>query len=94
MSNSIEKIRVYTPGEEKFYYGTGRQESHYVEKNDYYILLNKVFHKCDNKSDMLTIFSDQAEALKKYIHGNKIDFKEDFESALLVCVVYYAGLKR
>jgi len=85
---------LYARREKKFYYGAGSRENRYVEKNDYYILVNHVFHPCGSKSDILTIFSDQAEALKKYIHSNKIDFREDFETALLACVVYYAGLKR
>jgi hypothetical protein len=85
---------LYARREKKFYYGTGRQENRYVEKNDYYIHINNIFYKCGSKSDMLTIFSDQAELMKKYIHNNKVNFKEDFESALLSCVAYYAGLKR
>ena len=85
---------LYARREKKFYYGTGRQENRYVEKNDYYIHVNNIFYKCGSKSDMLTIFGDQAEVMKKYIHNNKINFKEDFESTLLSCVIYYAGLKR
>ncbi|HLA59809.1 MAG TPA: hypothetical protein VK622_13640 [Puia sp.] len=85
---------LYVRRAKKFRFGTGNQESRYVEKNDYYIQAHNIFYKCENKSDMLTILGDQAEALKKYIHNNKIDFKEDFESALLSCVTYYAGLKR
>lgn len=78
----------------KFRFGTGNQESRYVEKNDYYIYVRNNFYKCNNKSDMLTILSDQSEAMKKFIHSNKINFKEDFESAVKSCVMYYAGLKR
>ena len=85
---------LYARREKKFYYGPGGQESRYVEKNDYYIRINDIFYKCDSKSDMLTIFRDQAEAMKKYIHNNKVNFKEDFESALLSSVIYYSGLKR
>ncbi len=85
---------LYARREKKFYYGAGNRENRYVEKNDYYILLNHIFYKCAGKSDVLTIFGDQAEALKKYIHSNKIDFKDDFESAVTACVMFYAGLKR
>jgi hypothetical protein len=85
---------LYARREKKFYYGTGNQESRYVEKNEYYIRTNHMFNKCDNKSGMLAIFSDQADAMKKYIRSNHINFKEDLESALLSCVIYYSGLKR
>ena len=85
---------LYARREKKFYYGTGNQESRYVEKNDYYIRVNNIFYKCGSKSDMLKIFGDHAEAMKKYIHNNKVNFKDDFESALLSSVIYYSGLKR
>ncbi|MEJ0081926.1 MAG: hypothetical protein WDM78_13480 [Puia sp.] len=85
---------LYARREKKFYYGTGNRESRYVEKNDYYIHVNNIFYKCDNKSDMLTILGDQSDALKKFIHSNKIDFKDDLESAIMACVMYYVGLKR
>jgi hypothetical protein len=85
---------LYVRRTKKFLFGTGNQESRYVEKNDFYIHMNNTFYKCDNKSDILTTLNDQSEALKKFIHNNKIDFKEDFESAIKACVMYYAGLKR
>jgi len=85
---------LYARREKKFYYGTGNQESRYVEKNEYYIYTNNNFNKCGNKSGMLAIFGDQTDAMKKYIHSNHIDFKEDLETDLLSCVIYYAGLKR
>ena len=85
---------LYVRRTKKFRFGTGNQESRYIEKNDYYIHVNSIFYKCENKSELLTILSDQSDALKKYIHNNKIDFKEDFESAITACVTYYAGLKR
>ena len=85
---------LYVRRAKKFRVGTGKQESRYAEKNDYYLHVNNIFYKCDDKSDMLRIFSDQSDALKKFIHSNKIDFKEDFESAIMACVMYYAGLKR
>ena len=65
-----------------------------VERNNYFILYNDTFYKSDNKAEMFTVLVDQGEKLKKYIHSNKVDFKDDYESALLRCVIYYAGLKR
>lgn len=84
---------LYARREKKFYYGTGFQENRYVEKNEYFIRIKNVFFKCGKKSDMLTIFGDQTDALKKYIRNNKIRFKDDLESALLECTKYYDGLK-
>jgi hypothetical protein len=84
---------LYVRREKKFYYGTGFQENRYVEKNEYFIRIKNIFYKCGKKSDVLTIFSDQADALKKYIRNNKIRFKDDFESAVLECTIYYARLK-
>lgn len=83
---------LYVRREKKFYYGAGNQESRYTERNNYFIRYRNVFYPCDKKTEMLKIFSDQESGLKKYIHSNKIDFREDYESALLRCVVYFAGL--
>jgi hypothetical protein len=85
---------LYIRREKKFYFGTGNQESRYVERNNYFILYSNIFYKSDSKAEMFTLFSDQGERLKKYIHSNKVDFKDDYESALLRCVIFYAGLKR
>jgi hypothetical protein len=83
---------LYASREKKFYFGTGNQESRYVEKNSYFVLRHSIFYRCDSKAEMLTVFSDHEPALKKYIHSNKIDFREDYESAILRCIVYYEGL--
>jgi hypothetical protein len=85
---------LYVKREKKFYFGTGNQESRYVERNNYFIRYKNIFYKSDSKADMFTIFSDEGVALKKYIHTSKVNFKEDFESAMMRCVIYYAGLKR
>jgi hypothetical protein len=84
---------LYARREKKFYFGTGRQENRYDERNSYFILYKNVFHKVESKADMFKVFSDEEDALKKYIHNSKINFKDDFEPALLRCVTYYAGLK-
>jgi hypothetical protein len=85
---------LYVRREKKFYFGTGGRENRYVEKDNFYICIQNIFYKADTKSDMLSVLSDQSEALKKYIHTKKIDFKEDFESAIMASVMYYTTLKR
>jgi hypothetical protein len=84
---------LYVRREKKFYFGTGHQENRYVERNNYFIFYNNIFYPSDSKTEMLTVFSDQGDRMKKFIHNSKPDFKEDYESALLACVIYYAGLK-
>jgi hypothetical protein len=93
-----ERLLAGEPGlfvrrEKKFRYGTGHQESRYAEKNNYFILIKDQFYPANSKKEMLDLFSDQSEALNKFIRTHKINFKEDFESALLHCVIYYSGLK-
>jgi hypothetical protein len=93
-----ERLLAGEPGlfarrEKKFRYGTGHQESRYAEKNNYFILIKDHFYPVDSKTEMLDLFRDQSEALNKFIRTHKIRFKEDFESALLRCVIYYSGLK-
>jgi hypothetical protein len=93
-----ERLLAGEPGlfvrrEKKFRYGTGHQESRYAEINNYFILIKDHFYPSDSKKEMLELFNDQSEALNKFIRTHKINFKEDFESALLRCVIYYSGLK-
>ena len=84
---------LYVRREKKFHFGIGNQVNRYVENNSYYIRVNNNFYKTDGKAGLLNIFSDQREAMKKYIRSNRLDFKKDLESALLLSTLYYSRLK-
>jgi hypothetical protein len=72
MNNSIKVIRIYTPGEKKVLLWAGGRKAG-MSKNDYYIR-SMIFHMWQ-QIGMLTIFSDQAEAMKN-IFNNKVNFKK------------------
>jgi hypothetical protein len=84
---------LYVRREKKFYYGVGHQESRYVESNYYFIRDKDFFYNINSKADMLNLFNDQGDAMKKYIKTNKLNFKKDTESALLHSVIFYSRLK-
>lgn len=84
---------VYARREKKLASGTGSEEAKYIQYNTYYVRLNNVFYPVDGKSSLLDILKDQEDVLKKYIRTNKLNFKKNPESALVLSVTYYSHLK-
>ena len=84
---------VYAGREKKLVTGSGSEESKYIQYNSYFIRLNDVFYAVDGKSSLLDILKDQEDVLRKYIRTNKLNFKKNLESALVLSVIYYSQLK-
>ena len=84
---------VYAGREKKLVTGSGSEESKYIQYNNYFIRLNDVFYAVDGKSSLLEILKDQEDVLRKYIRTNKLNFKKNLESALVLSVIYYSQLK-
>ena len=64
-----------------------------VEYDQYFIEKNGVYYFVDNQRAMLSIFADKKSEIKKFIHGNKINFKKDRENAIIKTSAYYGKLK-
>jgi hypothetical protein len=84
---------IYARKEKKLVTGSGSEESKYIQYNNYLIRYKNVFYNVDGKSSLLEVLKDQKDVLKKYIRTNKLDFKKNLESALVLSVIYYSQLK-
>ncbi|HET7001610.1 MAG TPA: hypothetical protein VFI33_09885 [Puia sp.] len=103
-SNRLEKTGYYDqlyagePGlyakrEKRMVVGSGSEETKYIQHDDYFIKLKNVFYAVDGKSELLDVLKDQEDVLKKYIRANKLNFKKDLESSLVLTTAYYSQLK-
>jgi len=84
---------LYAKREKRLVVGSGSEETRYIQHDDYFIKLKNVFYAVDGKKELLDILKDQGEALKKYIRTNKLNFKKDLESSLVLTTTYYSLLK-
>jgi hypothetical protein len=84
---------LYAKREKRLVVGSGSEETKYIQHDDYFIKLKNVFYAVDGKSELLDILKDQEDVLKKYIRTNKLNFKKDLESSLVLTTIYYSQLK-
>jgi hypothetical protein len=103
-SNRLNKTGYYErlfsgePGlfalrEKKLVAGIGSEETKYIQHDDYFIEIKSVFYGVDGKTALLDVLKDQEDVLKKYIRTNKLNFKKDFESSLVLATIYYSQQK-
>lgn len=84
---------MYARREKKLVTGTGSEENKYIQYNTYYLRKNNVFYMVDNKKAFLELLNDHQDLLKKFIRSNKLKFKKDLESSLVLTTMYYSRLK-
>jgi hypothetical protein len=84
---------LYAKREKRLVVGTGSEENRYIQHDDYFIRMKNVFYAVSSKGELLDIFKDQEDALKKYIRTNKLNFKKDLENSLVLATIYYSQLK-
>lgn len=84
---------VYAKREKRFVVGSGSEETKYIQHDDYFIKIKNAFYAVDGKSALLDILKDQKDVLKKYIRTDKLNFKKDLESSLVLTTIYYSQLK-
>jgi len=84
---------VYVKRVKKLSSGTGSEEAKYIQYNNYFVRLKNVYYPIDGKSSLLEVLKDENDALRKYIRANKLNFKKDPESALVLSATYYSQLK-
>jgi hypothetical protein len=79
--------------EKKLIFPSNREDqARYDQKSFYFIRLANRFYTVDTKAALLDVFKDKKEALKKFISGNNISFKHQFETALTRTTAYYTHL--
>ncbi len=84
---------MYARREKRLVIGTGSEENKYIQYNTYYLRKNNIFYMVDNKKLLLQLLNDEQDLLKKYIRTNKLKFKKDLESSLVLTTTYYSRLK-
>ena len=55
--------------------------------------MNDVYYSVDGKNALLDVLKDKKDDLKKYIRTNKLNFKKNLESSLVLVTIYYSQLK-
>jgi len=84
---------LYARREKRLVSGTGSDESKYIQYNTYYLRKSGLYYVVDDKKKLLDLLKDQNDLLKKYIRANKLKFKKDLESSLVLTTIYYSRLK-
>jgi hypothetical protein len=84
---------LFARREKKLVVGTGSEESRYIQYNNYFIRINQVYYPVDGKNALLDVLKDREDELKKYIRSNKINFRKNPESSLVMVTNYYSRLK-
>jgi hypothetical protein len=85
---------VFAKREKKLVSGTGSDETKYIQYNSYYIKVKNVFYEIEGKNTLLDLLKDKQDDLKKYIRTNKLNFKKNLESSVVLTTIYYSQLKR
>jgi hypothetical protein len=84
---------LYARREKKLVLPTGSDDGKYVQYNSYYILLHGVYYPVEDKRSLVSVLKDHTSEINKYARANKLDFKKNLESSLILLTTYYSGLK-
>ena len=83
----------YVRREKRFVTSTASEENKYVEDEYYFVRIKNVYFPVASKKELMDLFRDEEDSLKKYIHANKLNFKKALESSLMLTTIYYSRLK-
>jgi hypothetical protein len=67
-------------------------ESSFGGKEEYYIYKDNVFYQVSDKKSVLNVLKTHKSELTRFMHQNKIKFKQDKEAAMIKMVAYYDRL--
>ena len=84
---------VFAKREKKLVSGTGSDETKYIQYNSYYIKFKNVYYEVEGKNTLLDVLKDKQDYIKKYIRTNKLNFKKNLESSVVLTTIYYSQLK-
>ncbi|MFI5153306.1 MAG: hypothetical protein ACHQET_08245 [Chitinophagales bacterium] len=66
----------------------------YNPYNFYFVRKNKLYEKVENKNNLIDLFPDQKDIIKKFYRKNKRLFKKNLEEATIRTCEYYDQLKK
>ena len=65
------------------------------EKIKTFVIKDSIIYAANNRKDLLRIFSDKSDEVRRFIRSNKLSFKNgNFEQSLVTLTNYYETLKR
>jgi hypothetical protein len=71
----------------------GESETRYNVYNNYFVLINEVFYRADDKDSFLHLMDDKKEAIRQFIKQHKINFKKKREAAMVQIAAFYDTIK-
>ena len=83
---------VFVRREKRLIVPSSAEEIRWVQYDYYYILYKNTIYAVTGKSDLLDLFNDRKDQLRKYIRSQKLDFKKNTEAALVMITNYYSHL--
>ena len=66
---------------------SGAYKAEYLIKDRFYVQKEGTFEEVKTKRSVLSLFPDQAKALRKYIRTNSLKFKDESREAAITKVV-------
>ncbi|WP_114778430.1 hypothetical protein [Botryobacter ruber] len=89
------KTKVFARREKYIFKETTYQRvaERFLTENRYYLYKNKQYHPVKNQKGVLKVLKDRKKALENFIHKENLDFRNNFEQALLQVVAYYDSLR-
>jgi hypothetical protein len=83
---------VFVRREKRLIVPSSAEEIKWVQYDNYFILYKNTIYAVTGKSDLLNLFKDRKDQLRKYIRSQKLDFKKNTEAALVMITNYYNHL--
>lgn len=66
----------------------------FVQYDQYFIYKDGKYFSVNSQSDLAEIFSDKAQAIKKFMRSEKATYKKNPEQAIISTVIFYNGLSK
>jgi hypothetical protein len=68
------------------------REIRYSERSRYYVAYDDKLSPVSSQASLLRLMSAQKNSMKKFIQDLGLDFEQNFEESMIVCVAYYNSL--
>jgi len=66
----------------------------FSQTNSYFIYKDSSYQKVNSKQELMEVLKDKKAELKNFISASKLDFRKNFETALLRTAIYYDQLTK
>jgi hypothetical protein len=89
------EIMILAKRVKKLFAGSRAEESQqFVQKDQLYIKKNNTYYSINNRKNLMAIFPDKKDDVKKYWKESNFNFKKDLESAVVKTTEYYMQLNK